>query len=189
MKVVGYDEVAEGECFVQILDSLGRGTASYYWYDLPDDGLYGWLDGADEPVTQGQITFAPGEAYWVKAPSASYSIQSAGQVPNADIEVILRNGFKMIANPSPVNVDLNEITVTGYDEVAEGECFVQILDSLGRGTASYYWYDLPDDGLYGWLDGADEPVEAGALSFTPGEGVWVKAPNTNYNLVFPGVNL
>lgn len=187
--MVGYDEVAEGECFVQTLDSLGRAGESYFWYDIAEEDLYGWLDGKDDPVESGTVVFKPGEAFWVKSPNADYSIQSAGQVPVSSISVALRSGFKMIANPTPIEIDINDISVTGYDEVAEGECFIQTLDSLGRAGESYFWYDIEEEDLYGWLDGKDDPIEEGIIMLEPGAGVWVKAPTANYSLVFPGVTL
>ena len=144
---------------------------------------------ADEPVEKGIVTFKAGQAFWVDAPNEFYAIQSAGQVPMSDVAVTLRTGRMMVGNVTPVDVDLIDISVQGYDEVAEGECSVQILDKYGRGLDSFFWYDLPDDNLYGWLDGSDEPLEEGTLVLKPGEALWVDAPNSTYSLVFPGVDV
>ena len=54
---------------------------------------------------------------------------------------------------------------------------------------SYFWYDIEEEDLYGWLDGKDDPIEEGIIMLEPGAGVWVKAPTANYSLVFPGVTL
>ena len=172
-----------------MLDSLGRGGDIYTWYDLPEDGIVGWFDGNDEPVEVGTLVLAPGEGLWINAAGDGYRIQSAGQVPTSDIAVVLREDFKLVVNPTPVNVDLTAIDVTGYDEICEADVNVQILDSLGRGGDIYTWYDLPEDEIFGGFDGNDEPVEVGALVLKPGEGLWVNALSSDYSIVFPGVNI
>lgn len=187
LTVTGYEEICEGDVNVQILDSLGRGGEIYSWYDVPEANLYGWLDGSDEPVEAGAVTLAPGEGLWVNAPGEDYGLQSAGQVPTSDIAVVLRQDFKLVVNPAPVTVDLTAISVTGYEEICEGEVNVQILDSLGRGGEIYSWYDVPEADLYGWLDGSDEPLEEEVVTLAAGEGLWVNAPSSDYSIKFPGV--
>ena len=189
--VTGYDpeEGTEGEVYVQGLDALGRGTGSYYYYDVPGE-LVGWLDGSDNEVEEGQVMIPAGDALWVSAPSSAYSLVYSGQVPTEGIEVSLRGGFKLVANVTPVPVDLTAIDVTGYDpeEGTEGEVYVQGLDSLGRGTGSYYYYDVPEE-LVGWLDGSDNEVEEGQVMIPAGDALWVSAPSSAYSIIVPGVTL
>ena len=105
-----------------------------------------------------------------------------------------RSGFKVMgAQFKAVNgdgIDLNTIVVTGYnkEEGTEAEVKVQLLDERGRGGMTYSFYDVPGE-LYGWLDGNDEPVEEGAMMIQPGEGLWVSAPSTSFQLELPGVTL
>ena len=108
--------------------------------------------------------------------------------------VTLREGFKMVANPTPVAVDMTDITVTGYDEEegTEEEVSVQTLDKNGSKVDKYYWYDVVDgsDVYYGWLDGASgDFIEPGDVEVGAGEALWVDAPSSDYNLVLPGVTL
>ncbi len=189
LKVVGYSDICEGDVNVQILDSLGRGGEVYFWYDVPEFELYGWLDGSDELVEDGVVTLAPGEGLWINAPGDGYGLQSAGQVPTSDVAVVLRSDFKLVVNPTPVTIDLTNVAITGYSEICEGDVNVQILDSLGRGGEVYFWYDVPEFELYGWLDGSDEPVEVGAVTLGSGEGLWANATSSDYMVVFPGVTL
>jgi hypothetical protein len=191
IKVVGYDpeEGTEGEVKVQSLDNLGKGGMTYFFYDLPDE-LYGWLDSYDEPVEDGSVILAPGEGLWTSAPNASFSLQTAGQVPTGSYGVTLRSGFKMVVNSTPISVDLNSIEVSGYDaeEGTEADVKAQTLDNLGKGGMTYFFYDLPGE-LYGWLDSYDEAVEDGSVMVKPGEGLWVSSPNDSFQLEIPGVNL
>lgn len=191
IKVTGYDPEAgtAADVYVQGLDASGYGTGSYYYYDVPGE-LTGWLDSADTLVEPGTVVLAAGEGLWVSAPNTSFGLQTGGQVPMTGIAVALRQGNKLVANSTPVAVDLTAIAVTGYDpEVGTAaDVYVQGLDASGYGTGSYYYYDVPGE-LTGWLDSADEIVEASTVMIGAGEALWVSAPSTSYSLVLPGVTL
>ena len=197
--VTGYskeDGTAE-EVSVQTLDKDGGMVKLYFWYDAVDgaDVYYGWLDAdSGDFVEPGQVTFGVGDGLWVDSPNADFKLQSSGQVMALAATVSLREGFKMIANPTPVKVDLTKITVTGYDE-EEGtaeEVSVQTLDKDGGMEKLYFWYDAVDgaDVYYGWLDAdSGDFVEEGAVEVDAGEALWVDAPSTTYSIVLPGVSL
>ena len=197
LTVTGYDteEGCEGAVQVQVLDSVGMGGKTYSWYDIVDgsDVIYGWLDSSDENIPDGEVVLAPGEGLWISAPSDAYNLQSAGKVPTTGIAVTLRSGNKLAVNNTPVSVDLNDVTVSGYDteEGCEGAVQVQVLNSVGMGGKTYSWYDIVDgsDIIYGWLDSSDENIPDGEVVLAPGEGLWVNAPSTSYYINFPGVTL
>ena len=135
-----------------------------------------------------------GDGLWVDAPSSDFNLQSAGQVMSAPANVTLREGFKMIANPTPVAVDLTDITIAGYDkeEGTEEEVSVQTLDKNGGRVNLYLWIDITDgdDVYYGWIDAdSGEFIKAGDVSVGAGEALWVDAPSTAFKLVLPGVAL
>ena len=100
----------------------------------------------------------------------------------------------MVSNPTPVAVDLTNITVTGYDE-EEGtaeEVSVQTLDKDGGMVKLYFWYDAVDgdDVYYGWLDAdSGDFIEVGDVEVGAGEALWVDAPSTDFKIVLPGVTL
>ena len=162
---------------------------TYFYYDVPGD-FTAWLDSFDNEVAAGDVTLAPGDGLWVKAPSDAYALQTAGQVPTTGIAVVLRYGNKVVVNSTPVEVDLTAIDVTGYDteEGTEGDVNVQILDAYGKAGLTYFYYDVPGD-FTAWLDSFDNEVTVGDVVVAPGEGLWVKAPSTAYSLVLPGVTL
>lgn len=149
------------------------------------------LDG--DIIEKGDMVLKPSDGLWVYAPSAEYSLQSSGQVPQSDIEAILRSGFKLVANSTPVAIDMTEVTVTGYDveEGSEDEVYIQTLDNAGKTVDKYFWIDVVDgeDVYYGWLNLDGDIIEEGDATLGSGEALWVYAPNSNYSLVIPGVSL
>ena len=110
----------------------------------------------------------------------------------------LREGFKAAgAQFIPVTgtqIDLTDITVTGYDkeEGTEEEVSVQTLDKDGEKVSLYLWIDIidGDDVYYGWIDSdSGDFVEPDNVFVGAGESLWVDAPSTDFKLVLPGVTL
>ena len=191
IKVTGYnpEDGTEADVDIQGLDATGRGTGSYFYYDVPGE-LTGWLDADDNLIEPGTVKFGVGDGLWVSAPNTEFGLQTAGQVATSDMAIVLRSGFKLVANNTPLAVDLTDIVVTGYnpEEGTEADVDVQGLDATGMGTGSYFYYDVPGE-LTGWLDADDNEVEPGTVMIGAGEALWVSAPSTAFSLVFPGVTL
>ena len=197
--VTGYDkeEGTEEEVSVQTLNKNGDRVNLYQWIDITDgdDVYYGWIDfDTGDFVEPGNVLFDVGDGLWVDAPSSDFKLPTAGQVMTAAATVTLREGFKMIANQTPVAVDLTDITVTGYDEEegTEEEVSVQTLNKNGDRVNLYQWIDITDgdDVYYGWIDfDTGDFVEADTVSVGAGEALWVDAPSTDFKLVLPGVTL
>lgn len=197
--VTGYnkEEGTEEEVSVQTLDEYGSMLKQYYWYDITDgeDVYYGWLDGeTGDFIAEGDATLSIGDGLWVSSPSATFNLQTAGQVPTASADVSLKAGFKLVANQTPVAMDLLKFIVSGYDVEAgtEEEVSVQTLDEYGSMLKQYYWYDITDgeDVYYGWLDGeTGDFIEEGSVMIGAGEALWVSAPSTSFKLEIAGVEL
>ena len=92
----------------------------------------------------------------------------------------------MVVNQVPVSINIQNLSITGYVGETAGDVDIQFLDRLGRMTAQYFWVDLPDDDIYGWLDGDDEMAE---IEINPGAGLWINAPSAEFSIVIPGVTL
>jgi hypothetical protein len=77
--VAGYnaEDGTEGDVRAQMLDAYGKSDMTYFYYDVPGD-FTAWLDGNDDEVEVGDVTVAPGEGLWVKAPSTAYSLVLPG---------------------------------------------------------------------------------------------------------------
>jgi hypothetical protein len=205
LKVTGYnrEEGFSGAFEIQMLDSIGRTDKSYTWFDIPADpedpdsvAFYGWYDG-DFNLVENE-TINPCDGLWVSTDSDTYGLQSAGQVITTPTSKTLGSdgAFVMVANPLPVGIDLQEITVGGYDVEApfEGSIEVQFLDTIGRTLTSYTWFDLPADpeepdsvAFYGWYDGDFNLAEK--VTIEAGSALWTSSDSSTYSLVFPGVTL
>ena len=224
IKGTGYDPYdpvedmggAHGEINIQLTDDLGyTQEENYFWYDFSyvdeDSGetvvIKGWLNGDDEPVERGTCTIVPGEGFMMKTEVEGFSLQSAGEVlTDADQPVELRENLKLIANPTPVTVDLADCYVTGYDPYdpvedmggAHGEVNAQKTDDLGyTQEENYFWYDFSyvdeDSGetvvVYGWLDGDDESIVRGDCTVDAGLGLLTKCEADGFNFVWPKVEI
>ena len=187
LRVTGYDEATEGDLQIQTLDYAGRTVATYFYYDVPGE-LTGWLDFDDNEVEVGDVIFQPGEGLWAYSAIEGLGLQSAGMVPTAGISVTLQQYGLSVANPTPVDVDLTDTYVGGYDEATEGDVQVQTLDYAGRTVATYFYYDVPGE-LTGWLDFDDNEVEVGDVVIKPGQGLWTYSQDDGFTFVFPGVAL
>lgn len=97
----------------------------------------------------------------------------------------LRKNFSALgAQFAPIaaeKTDLMDIVPTGYDKASYegGSIYVQMLDARGRQVAGsdFYWYDNNYDGIdyKGWFNGANEPLEKGAVKLAVGEAIWISA--------------
>ena len=189
LTIKGYDEVSADEVNIQILNAFGKTTTTYYWNDLPDEGLdAGWYNADTELIEPGAVKFTTGDGLWISGQNG-YSIVFPGQVKLSASVVGLRAGATATGNMFATNLDLADLTVTGYDEVSADEVNIQILNAFGKTTTTYYWNDLPDEGLEaGWYNADTELIEAGTVIFAPGTGMWVSGQN-DYFLNFPALAL
>ena len=187
LKVTGYEEATEGDVQIQTLDYAGRTVANYTYYDIPGE-VTGWFDGDDNPVEVGDVTFQAGEGLWSYSLDDGFGLQSAGMVPTTPVAVTLQQYGLSVANPTPVNVDLTQITIGGYEEATEGDVQVQTLDYAGRTVANYTYYDIPGE-VTGWFDGDDNEVAEGDVVVKPGEGLWTYSLDDGFTFMFPGVTL
>jgi hypothetical protein len=189
LTIKGYDEVSADEVNIQILNAFGKTTTTYYWFDLPDEGLdAGWYNADTELIDSGTVKFTTGDGLWISGQNG-YSIVFPGQVKLSASVVALRTGATATGNMFATNLDLADLTVTGYDEVSADEVNIQILNAFGKTTTTYYWNDLPDEGLEaGWYNADTELIEEGTVIFAPGTGMWVSGQN-GYFLNFPALAL
>ena len=214
MRPTGYDPYdpvedeggAFGEVYIQILNSYGKDIATYSWYDMEDEGTpyRGWFkdDDLEQPLNAGEVKLAPGEGILTKSSDDGYGLQSSGQVlTDKDMPVLLRQDAKMVANITPVDVDLINCYVLGYDPYdpvedeggAFGEVYIQVLNSYGKDIATYSWYDMQDEGTpyCGWYkdDDLEQPLAKGAVVMGPGQGILTKSADDGYSFVFPKVDV
>ena len=202
VSVVGYDDSSLGDVQVQTLTGSGGTDKTYAWFDYVDDEsgdrIKGWFDPDHdyEPLERGVVTIAVGEGLWSVTMASGLSLQTAGQVAtDADIPLALPADGLTIANPTPVEVDLFDCYVNGYDEVSLGDVQAQTLTGSGGTDKTYAWFDYVDDEsgdhIYGWFDPDHdyEPLEEDSVTVAPGEGLWSVTMANGLNFVWPKVDL
>ncbi len=119
--------------------------------------------------------------------SVALAVESANVVGYTSAG-LQNNGITAGAAFIPVSgttFDLTDLKVTGYETSTEGDVYVQTLDEYGRTVASYFYYDVPGE-LTAWLDESDNEVEAGTVTFQPGEGLWMVANADGFGIQSAG---
>ena len=192
---VGEDVDGEGGVDIQILDASNKTTASYFW--LTEDG-WGVEDGdgwyADDMETrltgENAVTLPVGTGFLFQSPNA-IQLQIAGEVKTDALAITARAKNVMLGNPLPIDLDLNDITLSG-DVDGEGGVDIQVLDASNKTTASYFW--LTEDGWGvedgdGWYaDDMETKIQDGDVTFAPGDGFLFQSPNA-ITVTFPAISL
>lgn len=198
--VVGYEGEAYGPVQIQTLTGAGGTDRTFMWYEYGegDEAVKGWYeeteDGYEELVSD-DVTIYPGEGLWSVSDSSDYKLQSAGSVATeADILTPLNGTGLTIANPTPVNVDLVNCYVAGYDGEAYGPVQVQTLTGAGGTARTFMWYEYGegDDYVCGWYEETEDGYEelvADDVVLGPGVGLWTVSDSTDYKFAWPKVNL
>ncbi len=81
------------------------------------------------------------------------------------------------------SVKLNDIKPVGDDVNTTGGISIQLLGVTGVPQTSYVWFDMVGFGT-GWHDGS--AFVADAVTFEPGQGLWVTGTGTGASLQFSG---
>jgi hypothetical protein len=126
----------------------------------------------------------------------TYKLQSSGTVETtADVLTPLNGSGLTIANPTPVNVDLVNCYVAGYEGEAYGPVQVQTLTEAGGTERIFIWYEYGEgeDYVCGWYEQDEEgnytELSANDVELTPGEGLWSVSDSTEYKFAWPKVEL
>ena len=199
LSVVGYDKEdgCDGAVQLQTLNEFGQTVRTFLWKDFEFEGItfYGWYDAdTDDELEAGEVEFQAGEGLWTYCDDDGLSLQSAGQVPTADISVMLQAAGLSVANPTPLTVDLIDCVVTGYDKEdgCDGGVQLQTLNEFGQTVRTFLWKDFEFEGItfFGWYDAdTDDELEAEEVEVGPGQGLWTYSDDDGFNFVWPKVAL
>ena len=170
----------------QVLDSEGKNSGTYYWYNEfndPEQGLLpaGWFDVSG--LVPAGIELKPGEAVFFNTTESGVTIQSCGQVPGEITNGVA--GYKMLGNGSPVKIAIDNFTVQG---ATDSMTTCQVLDEGGKNNGTYYWYnefDDPEQGLLpaGWFD-VSGLIPAG-IDLEPGDSLLFNSTETGVTATVP----
>ena len=228
ISVTGYPEYnyekdeggAQGDVQVSTLTGGGNSDKNYKWYDYtikgesPDDDkvLKGWyrISGRNRyELVRGEVVLQPGEGLWSITTTEDQKIVSSGQVlTSADQPTTLPADGLMVANPTPIAVDLIDVYVRGYDPYnyekdeggAQGDVQVSTLTGGGNSEKNYKWYDYTIKGetpaddkvLHGWyrISGRNRyELVKEEVVLQPGEGLWSVTTIDGMYLYWPKVEV
>ena len=181
--------------FIMKLDEDGLATdESYCWMTVDGCGAPygdGWYNGDTWELIEG-VTIADGEGLYFYCPNdVSISFTFSGAVDFAEKEVALKNqGYNIVGNASPVDVDLQSITMT--DAMGDQSEFIVMYDEDGLATENIYcWMTVDGCGAPegdGWYNG-DTWEKIQGVTIYAGDAMMVYSPNTSSaKIKFPEIN-
>ena len=204
-----------GKFVVQLLNTQGIAEKDYYWIEYYKNATTkvgpGWFaDPSATPIEggEGSVELDAGKALWIQG--SGLSLQPTGALNPFDIEVkTADSGLVPVGNCTPVDLTLNDLTVTGYAPPQwtgsgksahnEGGCtggkfVVQLLDTQGVAERDYYWIEYYKNATTkvgpGWFaDPSASPIEGGAdkVEIPAGKGLWIQG--SGLKLVIPAPEL
>ena len=191
-------DVGEARCngsiYIETLNSLGYTEQTYYWYQnaRAPYATDGWYNDDGELIGEevDDIVFAPGTGLWLTGIDGEV-LTPAGKVYQADLELTLSDDKQMVGNPyvSPIGLAAN------VEVVADGRCngtiYIEILDSLGYTSQTYYWYQnaRAPYATDGWYNDDGDLIGVGVVEdviFPAGTGLWVTGiEDAKFNFISP----
>ena len=182
----GIGDKSLGVINVQLLDASGNMTASYSYYKggTGKRATEGWYQGMTLIGEANNVPLPAGTGLWIKG-AAGLSIQTSGQVLNADLRCDLIDGFRLLGNPFAADTTLTKLVPSGIGDKSLGVINVQLLDASGNMTASYSYYKggTGKRATEGWYQGMTLITADNDVSIPVGSSVWVKGA-TGLGLTF-----
>lgn len=158
---------------------------------LGDAGLQGWWDlGIENPMND--QTFAAGTGFLSYFATPGISLMYAGEVVDGQTTLDLTGQqFPMVANLTPVDLTLGQLTATGMDPSQDFIQFINTDTAVADVFATYIdeatAIGLGDVGLQGWWDlGIENSMNDQAL---PAGSAFLGFFVNNVQLTFPDVVL
>lgn len=220
LKVTGYDPPEKsskgawskgcpgGKFMLEKLTVNGTHEVSYYWIDFGNSSGPvgpGWFaDDEGTPIAGGaaSIKFDSSVGFWTDG--SGYSLVPAGAVNPFDIAYKTDSVGKVaVGNPTPVDLTLADLTVTGYDPPEKsskgawskgcpgGKFMLEKLTVNGTHEVSYYWIDFGNSSGPvgpGWFaDDEGTPIEGGAdkVVIPAGQAYWTDGSGLTLNFPAP----
>ena len=199
-----------GDFKMATLTGAGSEEAAYYWFDIctsATDKKVGWFDagGNELPGGAASIKLDAGKALWIQG--GGCRLIPAGAVNPFDIAFKTDSeGNVAVGNCTPVEIPLNELSVTGYTPPqwkksgpiyknvggCAGDFKIATLTGQGAEDQAYYWFDVctsATEKKVGWFDagGNELPGGASSIKIQAGQGLWVQG--CGYTLIIPAPEL
>ena len=182
--LVGYSEYAT----LSGTDYFWGVVGGCWWADLEKDGWY--IVGEDEEENPTatyveNVTLPLGTGLYLNCATEGASVQYAGQVFDGPVTYELPwVGYSIIGNPSPVTIDLQQISLVDATGDLSMECLVGYTEYATLSGTDYFWgieggvwwADIEKDGWY--IVGEDEEENPTAtyaedVKLLPGQGLYL----------------
>ncbi len=171
----------EGDGFKErliILDSAGKFSTEYTWWNAEGEWPEGWSLKGDADLVE-DVTINMGEGFYLDVGgNDGVSLQVSGGVNLNTLSYNLPAGYGMAGNATPVKIDLQDVKLRGKPD---GDGFKErliILDSAGKFSTEYTWWNAEGEWPEGWsLKGEADLVEG--VDFEPGEGFYLDVGNND----------
>ena len=176
----------------------GTGYTTYWFYDATgtedEDPDYDkkWYDMVDDS-TPSAASVAASEGAWYICRNAT-TLTVAGEVGTNSVEVSIRNGYNLMANPFPAPLTLNSDSIDWDAMGVVGGLDQGTSDNIqlwsGTGYTTYWFYDATgtedEDPAYDkkWYDMVDDSTPSDA-SIPSGAGVWFIHRGATTTLTLP----
>ena len=184
------------------LTVFGTEEVSYHWLDTGTVGPGWFASSSGDPIEGGaaSVKFDAGTGFWIAG--SDFKLVPAGSVNPYDISFeTVASGKVSIGNPTPVDLKLSELTVTGYkapsknakgkwvDGCQANKFIASRLTVFGTENVSYHWLDTGTVGPGWFASSSGDPIEGGADNVTipAGEGLWTAG--SGFKLVIPAPEL
>ncbi len=150
-------------------DSSTGDTYVYLTADGAPTGKAGWYD-ANDGETYIEHTFDPGEGFFFNSDVEDVGLQSSGLVNLDTVQVAASVGFCAIANPRAMDLNVQDIVMTGKN-VADWCHYISLMNADGSSGDTYVYLtaDGAPTGKAGWYDANDGETFI-EHTFEPGEG-------------------
>ena len=106
----------------------------------------------------------------------------------SDISIPLADDKQMIGNPYAAPIGLVANVEIEMDGSCSGDVYIEMLDSLGYTTQTYYWYQNAFGRDDGWYNDDDDKIgeDVEDVVFSAGQGLWVTGMDeANFNITSP----
>ena len=154
----------------------------------------GWYLGtkAVKADTATDVFFPVGTGLWLSG-SETFSFQTAGEVIMDSVMCDLTNGFKMVANPYPIDIKLSSVEIIGAEQhtASKNKISLQTLKTDGTTDKSFSYHKADTAYSYknfdGWYLGT-KPVKADTATeflIPAGGAVWVSSSSNDFDIVIP----
>lgn len=190
LKVTNKDggEVGTGACIIDIIDGNGFPIKTFSWKAAGrgENKTWGWAEGLTK--VDESVVFGRGVGMLFTAENEGDILTSSGEVNGDAIDFAdTVEGLNVIANPYPVEVKLNTITVSNKDggEVGTGACIIDIIDGNGFPTKTYSWKAAGrgESKTWGWAEGLTKIDDSVVIK--PGQALLFTAEHDGDILSFP----